>query len=123
LGMLDAHLRIAPESKYVSSERVPLRRLDSVASGYLRPDSVLFIKADVQGFEGEVLKGAKELLKAAVGLHLELLFVPLYAGQSSYDQLIVDLKGLGFAMWGLKPEYLDPESERMVWGAGVFFRA
>lgn len=122
LGMLDAHLRIAPDSKYVSSERVPLQRLDSAASSYLRSDSVLLIKADVQGFEGEVLKGAKELLKAAVGLHLELSFVPLYEGQYAYDQLIVDMKNAGFTIWSLEPEYIEQESGRMAWGAGVFFR-
>ena len=122
LKMLDTHLSFFPESAYVASERVPLRQLDTIGTDYLRPDSVLFIKADVQGFEDQVLKGARKLLNRAVGLHLELSLIPLYEGQRLCDDLIGDLKYLDFKMWDLKPEYFDPNG-RLIWGSGVFFRS
>lgn len=63
LKILDVTVKRFPEASYVSSEHVPLRQLDAIGTDYLRSDSVLFIKADVQGFEDQVLKGAVELLK------------------------------------------------------------
>ena len=52
-----SHLRLGPDSRYFRTERVPLRRLDALGASYLQADSKLFIKADVQGYEREVLKG------------------------------------------------------------------
>ncbi|HYK34378.1 FkbM family methyltransferase [Alloacidobacterium sp.] len=121
LPMLDSHLRLGPDSKYVRTERVPLRRLDTIGTGYLQPDSNLFIKADVQGYEGEVLKGATGLWSRVVGLHLEMLFVPLYAGQSSYKELICDLNTLGFELWDLRSVLVDQQTGRMLWADAVFF--
>jgi FkbM family methyltransferase len=122
LGILDSHLKIAPESKYVRSECVPLRRLDAIGASFVKPDSRLFIKLDAQGYEHEVLKGATGLLSRAVGLHLEILFVPLYEGQHSYDELILESKGLGFEMWDLRSGIVDQNTGRMLWGDAVFFR-
>lgn len=122
LDTLDAVNRITSEAVYVGSEQVPLQKLDSIGPRYLRPDSVLFIKADVQGFEDQVLKGATELLKKTVGLHLEMSLVPLYEGQPLYHDLINVLEPAGFRLWDFKPEYFDRENGRMVWGCGTFFR-
>jgi hypothetical protein len=36
------------------------------------------------------------LLKKAVGLHLEVSFVPLYEGECQFDDMIAELKNLGF---------------------------
>ncbi|MHB8392425.1 MAG: FkbM family methyltransferase, partial [Acidobacteriaceae bacterium] len=68
LDMLDAHAAAAPESRYIGSEKVPLRRLDTLAPHYMHPDSVLFIKVDTQGYEDRVLQGASRLLEKAIGL-------------------------------------------------------
>jgi FkbM family methyltransferase len=122
LGLLDTHLEIAPDSKYVGSERVPLRRLDTIGPGYLRPDSNLFIKVDVQGYEHHVLAGARELLDRAVGLHLEMLFVPLYEGQVTYDELIREVRALGFELWDFQGIIKDPKTCRMLWADAIFFR-
>ena len=122
LKMLGEHVKAAPESAYVGSERLPLRRLDGIGREYIRPDSVLFIKIDTQGFEHQVLQGARELLKRSVGLHLELLFVPLYQGQHTFDELISESKALGFEMWDIKAEQADGKNGRVLWGNGTFFR-
>jgi FkbM family methyltransferase len=57
LEMLSMHENIAPESRYVGSEKAPLRRLDSVGFEYLRPDSVPILKIDTQGYEDRVYMG------------------------------------------------------------------
>ena len=58
LPMLDAHLRTAPESRYVATERVALRRLDSVAPSYIDGSRAALLKIDTQGYEDRVLDGA-----------------------------------------------------------------
>jgi FkbM family methyltransferase len=122
LDMLDAHAIAAPGSAYVGREKVPLRRLDTVAVDYLRPDSLLVIKIDTQGYEDRVLRGASNLLKNTVGLRLECSLVPLYDGQLLYDEMIGRLKELGFALWRMTPEFVDPASGRLLQIEATFFR-
>ena len=56
-----------------------------------------------------------------VGLQLEMAFVPLYAGQSSYRELICDLNALGFDLWDLRSLLVDQVTGRMLWAGAVFF--
>ena len=95
--------------------------MDALGASYLQADSKLFIKADVQGYEREVLKGATGLWSSVVGLQLEMAFVPLYAGQSSYRELICDLNALGFDLWDLRSLLVDQVTGRMLWADAVFF--
>ncbi|MBS0312071.1 MAG: FkbM family methyltransferase [Proteobacteria bacterium] len=122
LNMLDSHAAAAPESVYVGSERVPLRRLDDLAQGYLQQDSILFVKIDTQGYEDRVLQGAPNILARAVGLQLELSLVPLYEGQRLYDEMVDELKALNFELWGVTPTFVDPESGRLLQIDATFFR-
>jgi FkbM family methyltransferase len=122
LQMLKIHTEVAPGSEYVSKERVPLKRLDTVGPEYLRDDSRLFIKIDTQGFEAEVLKGATKLLDRTVGLLLELSFIPLYKDQSLYDEMINSVKTMGFDMWAISPGISDPRTGRLLQADATFFR-
>jgi FkbM family methyltransferase len=122
LPMLKTHARAAPDSVYVGSERVPLRRLDAAASGYLRPDDNLFLKIDTQGYEDRVLQGAPGLLRRAVGLQLELSFVPLYEGQRLHDDMVAKLRVSGFELWNITPAFVDPRNGRLLQVDATFFR-
>lgn len=122
LNMLDSHLNAAPESRYVGAEQVPLHRLDTVGLDYLHPGSAPFLKIDTQGFEGSVLEGAARLLKIAVGLHVELSFVPLYENQQLFDSLICALESAGFEIWDCVPCFYDPRSGRALQADATFFR-
>jgi len=122
LDMVDAHTKAAPESCYVGNERVPLRRLDSIAADYLRPDSVAFLKIDTQGYEDRVLQGATGLLNRCVGLQLELSLVSLYEGQRLFDDLIEQVQTSDFELWSISPVFVDPQSGRLLQVDATFFR-
>ena len=122
LNMLDLHANVAPESRYISVEKVKMCCLDTIAQGFVNSDSILFIKIDVQGFEDRVLQGANILLAKAVGLQLELSLVPLYEGQLLFDEMITKLKNLGFNLWGISPAFVDPKSGRLLQIDATFFR-
>lgn len=61
------------------------------------------LKSDTQGFELEVLRGAKTLLerKAIRYIAIEMILVELYEGQCSFEALYVELKRHGYALVGL----------------------
>lgn len=120
--MLESHSKAAPESAYISSEKVPLRRLDSIGKSYLNKDSILFIKIDTQGYEDRVLQGAPDLLERAVGLQLELSLIPLYEGQRLYKDIILQLESLGFELLGIATAFVDPISGRLLQVDATFFR-
>ncbi|HZO22437.1 MAG TPA: FkbM family methyltransferase [Steroidobacteraceae bacterium] len=122
LPMLEAHSSAAPESAYVSSEKVPLRTLDTVAAAYLRPDTELFIKIDTQGYEDRVLRGAGTVLQRTKGLQLELSLVPLYEGQRQFDDLLAELQHAGFELWNMTPAFVDPVRGRLLQVDATLFR-
>ena len=122
LPMLESHAEAAPASVYVGSEKVPLRTLDEVAGEYLRPDTVLFLKIDTQGYEDRVLQGATSLLQRTTGLQLELSLVPLYAGQRLFNELLAQLHSAGFELWNMTPAFIDPVNGRLLQVDATFFR-
>ena len=122
LDMLDSHVNAAPESRYIGSEKVPLRRLDSIGLNYLHPDSVAFLKIDTQGYEDRVLRGATDLFKRLVGLQLEMSLVPLYEEQLLFDDLREQLQAKGYALWGISPAFVDPNNGRLLQVDATFFR-
>jgi len=122
LKMLDSHIAAAPDSDYVRSEKLPLRRLDTVGTPYMQEDSTPFIKIDTQGYEAQVLRGAECLLQKAAGLQVELSLIPLYSGQLLYDELIGYVKSKGFELWGINPVFIDAHSGRLLQADATFSR-
>jgi FkbM family methyltransferase len=122
LDVLEAHLRTAPESRYVGIERVPLRRLDGLGPPYLRPDSVALLKIDTQGYEDRVLTGATSILPRIAGIQLELSLLPLYAGQKLLPEMLERLRSLGFALWGAWPALADTDTGRLLQVDAILFR-
>ncbi len=122
LPMLDAHRSAAPESAYEGEERVPIKTLDIVAGGYLKSARAPFLKIDTQGFEWRVLDGARETLPHIKGILVELSLVPLYEGQHLWRELIGRLEDEGFALWALRPGFIDQRQGRTLQVDGVFYR-
>ena len=122
LDMLDTHVRAAPDSKYIGKEKVPLRKLDSIAPDYMDSNSIAFIKIDTQGYETQVMNGAKKLMSQIVGLQVEISLVPLYKGQCLFDEMLKKLKNDGFELWSISSVLSDPNTAQLLQVDATFFR-
>jgi len=122
LDMLDTHVRAAPDSKYIGKEKVALRKLDSIAPDYMDSNSIAFIKIDTQGYETQVMNGAKKLMSQIVGLQVEISLVPLYKGQCLFDEMLKKLKNDGFELWSISSVFSDPNTAQLLQVDATFFR-
>lgn len=122
LPMLDAHVSAATNSAYVASEPTPITKLDTVAKQYLSADSRLFIKIDTQGFEWQVLDGARDTFKRVQGVLLELSFVPLYEGQYLWLEIIERMEKEGFTIWSIQKGFTDLSTGRSLQMDAIFLR-
>lgn len=122
LPMLEAHLSAAVDSAYVATEKVPIVRLDTVAPEYLAKTRRHFLKIDTQGFEWQVLDGARDTLTRAQGVLCELSLVPLYEGQRLWRDMIQRLEAAGLTLWAIQPGFTDPRDGRTLQVDAIFFR-
>lgn len=76
---------------------VAVRRLDDVAEE-LELDHVDYLKVDVEGYEHDVLVGARELLPRVGVIRVETFFVPLLKAQKLFSDVDVLLREHGFEL-------------------------
>jgi FkbM family methyltransferase len=105
----DGPLRFRDDTKLVRTERVRVRRLESVIDGILamRPNAKLFVKIDTQGYDLRVVRGAGPRLDAIRGLQTEVTVRPTYADMPSIGEALAELDRLGFEMTGIFPVARD----------------
>jgi FkbM family methyltransferase len=120
LDMLNRHVKSAPDSAYVRSEEIPVRRLDDL--GLTGLSDRVYLKADVQGFEQRILAGAAQTLESVSLLEVELSLVRLYDGGPLYMGMISLLADLGFDLIWIEPGFCDAETSRMLQMDGIFAR-
>lgn len=76
-------------------------------------DGIEFLKIDVQGYELEVLKGARGLLTSTIkAVYSEAQMVALYEGAALYTDLDLYLRGHGFEMYQIHEIFSNGEEER-----------
>jgi FkbM family methyltransferase len=98
-----------PETAETGTMSVEVRTLDSFlpeTAGRIRQ----LLKIDVQGFELNVLRGAREMLRSCRYVYAECSEVPLYDGQALRPEVAAFLKDAGFAEREvLNPSYIRGE--------------
>tara|TARA_Y100000589_G_scaffold302172_1_gene313545 strand:- start:4654 stop:5406 length:753 start_codon:yes stop_codon:yes gene_type:complete len=122
LPMLDSHKRISKKSYYKSVEEVKLITLDEIYKDYLKKDSRLLLKIDTQGYEFNVLKGARKTLEKCEIILIELQVRPLYEGQKLWEEMINLLNEYGFDLWHLEKVTKDPNNHRLLELDGIFLK-
>ena len=122
LPMLPTHANAAPDSRYIGSETVDLRTLDTIETEFTTDAEHVFLKLDVQGFEYKVLQGAEQFLRRVAGIQLELSLVPLYDGEHPFHPMLNDLEKRGYELWSVIPGLVDPTTSRLLQLDAIFFR-
>ncbi len=86
-----------PNTKDVREIEVQVSTLDRLEFD-LSPEFPVLLKLDVQGYEMEVLKGGRELLKKIDYILLETSFAPMYDNEPLFDDLHTYLKSEDFEL-------------------------
>ena len=118
--MHEAHRVIAPDSAYIATQRIKMRRLDDVAQDLLPPHGGIFLKIDTQGYEKEVLRGATGLLSRIVAMQVEISLIPLYDGAPTLAAMVEYIETLGYEMFNLVPGFKDLNTGRVIQVDGLF---
>jgi len=122
LPMLPSHVSADPKSRYVGTETVDLRKLDSIGAEFVSYTDRVFLKLDVQGFEHNVIQGATQFLKRVAGIQTELSLVPLYEGTPLFHSMLAELEDRGFELWDIRPAFVNPTTCRLLQLDGILFR-
>lgn len=88
-------------TEVVETIEAPMTSLDTlIEREQLTPDA---IKIDIQGGEAAVLAGGTETLRRSVLLaEIECSFAARYEGQETFDQIMMRMRNLGFALLDLR---------------------
>ncbi len=109
----------------VKTTEVETSRLDDILAHEPHID---LLKLDIQGFELEALRGAKDTLRRTNLIHCEVSFFPMYIGSALFADIDRFLREQGFEFLDFvhlsRYAYadLDPGEDRLIWGDAVFFR-
>jgi FkbM family methyltransferase len=82
-------------------EEVDVARLDDVCE--IKPQDRVFLKVDTQGFEEQVLNGARVTLSSVLGVLLELPLVHMYEQVWSFEQALRFMDSAGFVLAQIQP--------------------
>ena len=123
LEMLPAHLVRTPHARSIGTERIQIRKLESVMPDILRTEDRPFLKIDAQGYERAIITGAGARLADFVGVQMELSLIPLYAGETLLAPMILHMETLGFVLMSLEPGFCDTNTGQLLQTDCVFFRS
>ncbi len=89
----------------VETVKVDVRVLDDVVAELKAQHGAknIYLKLDTQGYDLEVLRGAKNALDSIPALQSEMCVRPIYVGMPRYGEVITYLESRGFAMSGIYP--------------------
>ena len=122
LDMMPKHVKSTPESAYKGVEKVDIQRIDTIIDSYSANLEKTFLKIDTQGFEKNVLLGARESIKKLGGLQLELSLVELYKGEILFREMLNYILDKGFTLHSLEPGFYDKKSGQLLQVDAIFYR-
>lgn len=120
--MLPAHLDTSPDSEFIGSEEVTIKTIDSIFDEHCKGYSSILLKIDAQGYEINVLHGAKESLNKIDTIQLEMSLVPLYKDELLFCEMYGFLEKQGYTMVSIEPGFSDHRTGQLLQADGIFHR-
>jgi FkbM family methyltransferase len=109
-----ATIKACPETTVVRTETVSVRQLDKILVELGIHNRRAHLKLDVQGFEKEVLLGAKQSLSQVYSAEVELSLIELYRGQPLIGEMLQVLNQLQFFPVWFSRGFSDPGSRDLL---------
>ncbi|MGA3305039.1 MAG: FkbM family methyltransferase, partial [Stellaceae bacterium] len=75
-------LRIEPSIGYIGQEEISVRRLDGLFDQFAKPEDVIYLKIDTQGYELKVMAGVAAIIDRFELIQLEASFIPVYKDEA-----------------------------------------
>ena len=122
LEIMPAHVKAAPQSKYIRKQDVIIRKLDSIFADFYHNQDRILLKIDTQGFEKNVIDGAEQSLAKIMGIQVEMSLQELYSREMLFSEMIQYLGQRGFDLYSLENGFSDPNSGRLLQVDGIFFK-
>ena len=122
--MKNSYSKTNNEAKVIATEEIPLYQLDSIISKYcsLEEHRVL-LKIDTQGFEKQVLEGAKNTLTKVVGLKIEIPLYPIYDQVDfTFYEILDFMKQHDFLPFSFNNEGINLKTGRVYEMDGLFIK-
>lgn len=113
---------IATQTEYISEEKVEIKVLDTLFDSICKPEDVVFLKLDTQGYEKNILNGATESLKKIKGIQIELALKPSYNGAPGYKEIFKIIEEAGFILYSVEEGFEDKKTGQLLEIDAIFFR-
>ena len=101
LDISEIHTSLYPDSVNIDKEEIDIFPLDKFYSKIINMKKNILLKIDTQGYELEILKGAKKTLKYIDAIYAEVSLVELYKNQPLFDEILEHIKKSGFSVWSV----------------------
>ncbi len=112
----------APNAVFTSTEKIIVKKLDTIFAELQIEGKNIFLKIDTQGYEDMVITGANESLEKIVGLQVEMALIPTYENSVSFHDLSQKLVDKGFKITSIESGYYDKNSGKLLEVDGVFYK-
>lgn len=124
LDVLPISIENSPDSMVKKVETIEIKTLDGIFSDLVHGKQGIMLKIDTQGYERQVLEGAKNSLNHIDLIQMEMSFEPLYRGESTFWELVPLINEFGFELFALESDlsFTNPESGKMLQVDGIFGR-
>jgi len=120
LEMSSIHSNSAPDSIYLSKQKINIKKLDNLDLIKNLKYENIFLKVDAQGYEDKVINGSINIMDKIKGLQIEMSLKELYKGQVLFDELYKIITNLNFELWDIKRGYSDSKSGKILQLEAIF---
>lgn len=121
LNIKKEHLISEPKSKYIRREKIVIKKLDGLNEIFKNYNNI-YLKIDTQGYEENILNGAKSLIKSIKGLQLEMSVYPMYEGQLLFNKFFEKLENLDFELWDVERTFSNPNTGKILQLDAILFK-
>jgi FkbM family methyltransferase len=112
----------APKAKFINTEHININQLDTIFYSLGLEGKRIFMKMDTQGYEKNILEGAKNSLKKIIGIQLEMALLPTYQNALNFDEMHQYVTDLGFKLESIESGYSNQQTGQLLEVDGIYFK-